>query len=153
MANTFCLLKPDAVRRGLIVRLLVIVDHAGLVPVRMELVWPTRALAREHYRAYAAWKDFADLIEFTCSGPVLAMVLAARHPDRDAVVLLRRRMGPYRDRVPGTIREMIMLPDRPYHENLVHGSDSAAEAEREATLWFGRGGLTPLADPDSTPER
>jgi nucleoside-diphosphate kinase len=153
MALTFCLLKPDAGRRRLVPDLLDFLDGEGLVPVRMELRRPARALVREHYRAHRDWDGFEALVEFTCSGPVVALVLAASHPAEDAIALLRDAIGPFDERIPGTIRGEWMTVGRPSWENLIHGSDSAAEAEREATLWFGPGGLAPLAAPEERDDR
>lgn len=141
MPDTFCLLKPDAVRRRLVPTLLQMIEVQGLDVVRMKLTLPDRARVEEHYCEHREWEGFARLVEFTCSGNAVAMVLSARSPDEDAVRLLRDLMGPFRPPWAWTtIRARFMLPGGPDHENLIHGSDSAESARREIDLWFGSSG-------------
>jgi nucleoside-diphosphate kinase len=140
MPDTFCLLKPDAFDRRLIPEILRMIDVYCLDLARMELVRPGPDLVREHYREHRDWEGFPALVDFTCSGPAVALVLSARFPPEDAVKLLRDLIGPYRHpRSNGSIRSRFMIEGRPLHENLVHGSDSPESAAREIELWFGRG--------------
>jgi nucleoside-diphosphate kinase len=135
MVVTFCLIKPDAVRRHLIGVILRRVEAAGLEPVRLEMVRPNRSLLDEHYRAHRAWGGLPEMLAFMGSGPTVACVFSGSR----AVERLREQIGPFRvgERVPGTIRGDFMAPGYPLWENLVHGSDSVDEAAREVRLWFG----------------
>ena len=136
MTRTFCLLKPDALRRGLVDAILGRLELDGLAVVRSRTLVPGPVLAAEHYREHREWEGFADLVAFTCSGEAMALVLASDDPARPAVPLLREVMGPYRERIPGTIRGDWMAEGSPLRENLIHGSDSDEAARREIGLWF-----------------
>jgi nucleoside-diphosphate kinase len=138
--SSFFLLKPDALRVGLDGLILTRVIYAGFRIERLEIMYPQADLFREHYRQHAEGSYFGRLIAFSCSGPVMAGIVA-RRDGGDAVALLRALVGPYAPpRVPGTIRGDLMPEDEAdTMRNLIHSSDSASEAAREIELWFGRG--------------
>jgi nucleoside-diphosphate kinase len=129
--RTLVLLKPDAVRRGLVGALLERFEAKGLTLVAMELRTISPDLADEHYAEHVAKDFYPPLRDFVTSGPLVAVVLEGD----EAVEVVRALNGATdgRKAAPGTIRGDLSLSNR---ENLVHGSDSPESAEREIGIWF-----------------
>jgi nucleoside-diphosphate kinase len=129
--RTLVLLKPDAVRRGLVGELIGRFEAKGLVLVAMELRTVDATLADQHYAEHVDRDFYPPLRDFVPSGPLLAAVLEGD----EAVDVVRALNGATdgRKAAPGTIRGDLSLSNR---ENLVHGSDSPESAEREIALWF-----------------
>jgi nucleoside-diphosphate kinase len=129
--RTLVLLKPDAVRRGLVGDVLSRFEAKGLTLVRLELRTIDAALADRHYAEHVDRDFYPPLREFVTSGPLVAAVLEGD----EAVEVVRALNGATdgRKAAPGTIRGDLSLSNR---ENLVHGSDSAESAEREIGIWF-----------------
>jgi nucleoside-diphosphate kinase len=133
MESTLVILKPDAVRRGLIGEVLGRIERKGLRIDGLRMMRVTKAVARRHYQEHAAKPFFDELVAFITSGPVVV----AKVSGRDAIAVVRALMGvtdPAKS-PPGTIRGDLGLE---ITENLVHGSDSPASAKRELALFFGR---------------
>lgn len=129
--RTLVLLKPDAVRRGLVGEILGRFEAKGLTIVAMEHRTIDPATADQHYAEHLERDFYPPLREFITSGPVVAMVLEGD----EAVEVVRRLNGATdgRSAVPGTIRGDLSLSNR---ENLVHGSDSWESAVCEMAIWF-----------------
>lgn len=129
--RTLLLLKPDAVRRGLVGTILSRFEAKGLSIVAMEMRTIDAAKADEHYAEHVERDFYPPLREFVTSGPLVACVLEGEQ----AVEVVRAINGATdgRKAAPGTIRGDFSLSNR---ENLVHGSDSLESAEREIKMWF-----------------
>ena len=134
--RTLVLIKPDAMQRRLAGQILARFEQRGLEVRAAKLVLVDEALADEHYAEHRDKPFFGELVEFITSSPTLALVLEGD----SAIQVVRTTMGATNpvDSAPGTIRGDLALamPD-----NLVHGSDSPASAEREIALWFPDGEL------------
>jgi nucleoside-diphosphate kinase len=134
--RTLVLIKPDAMQRRLAGEILARFEQRGLAIRAAKLIRVDEALAEEHYAEHREKPFFGELVEFITSSPTLALVLEGE----SAVQVVRATMGATNpvDSAPGTIRGDLALamPD-----NLVHGSDSPASAEREIALWFSDGEL------------
>jgi nucleoside-diphosphate kinase len=130
--STLLIVKPDAVRRGLIGEVLRRVEAKGLRVAEMRMTTIDRATADEHYAEHREKPFFDELVGFIGSGPVVV----ARVEGERAVPALRLLMGPSDPALapPGTIRGDYCLI---ITENLVQGSDSTESAERELMLFFG----------------
>jgi len=130
--STLLIVKPDAVRRGLVGEILRRVEDKGLRIAEMRLMHIDRDLAEEHYAEHAEKPFFGELVGFITSGDVVV----ARLVGEQAISVLRTIMGPTDPAVapPGTIRGDFGTV---ITENLVHGSDSPESAERELKLFFG----------------
>ena len=129
--HTYIMIKPDAVARGLVGRILARFEDAGLTFERLEYGVVTAEQAAANYREHKGKPFYAGLIDYITSGPVVKMVLSGP----DAVVVCRKLMGATnpRDAAPGTIRgDFGLIMDA----NLVHGSDSPESAEREIAVFF-----------------
>ncbi|MGH3458018.1 nucleoside-diphosphate kinase [Aeromicrobium sp.] len=131
MERTLVLLKPDAVRRGLVGQVISRYEAKGLSIVAMEQRTITGEVADTHYAEHVDRDFYPPLREFATSGPLVAMVLEGD----EAINVVRTLTGATdgRQADPGTIRGDLSLSNR---ENLVHASDSAESADREIALWF-----------------
>jgi nucleoside-diphosphate kinase len=130
--STLLIVKPDGVRRGLVGEVLRRVEDKGLALDEMRLFTIDRTTAEEHYGEHRAKPFFGELVDFITSGPVVV----AKITGEDAIVCWRTLMGPTNpvDAPPGSIRGDFATQ---IGENIVHGSDSPASAERELALFFG----------------
>ena len=130
--QTFVMIKPDGVRRGLTGECLRRFEQRGLEIVELRMLTPSRDLAESHYGAHRDKPFFAGVVQFITSGPVVAMVLEGE----SAVAAVRQMVGATRplEAAPGTIRGDFALD---VGENIVHASDSPDTAVQEMTLWFG----------------
>jgi len=125
------ILKPDAVQRRLIGRIVQRFEDKGLVIAGMKFMQITRALAEEHYAPHVGKPFYPGLIEYITCGPVIVMVLQGQRCIEIARTLMGKTFG--YEAAPGTIRGDFGA-SRTY--NLVHGSDSPESAETEITLYF-----------------
>jgi len=130
--RTLVLLKPDAVERGVVGDIVSRFERKGLKIAAMQLRTLDAATLANHYAEHQGKGFYADLVAFMSRGPVVAMVLEG--PD-DTWEIVRTMMGATNPRgaSPGTIRGDLGTI---FTENLVHGSDSAASAEREIQIFF-----------------
>jgi nucleoside-diphosphate kinase len=130
--QTFIMVKPDGVRRRLIGEIVRRVETKGYDIKEMKLFTIDESLANKHYAEHSEKPFFGELVDFITSGPVVAMVVEGP----DAVAGMRQIMGSTNplEAVPGSIRGDFASV---ITENLVHGSDSPASAEREINLFFG----------------
>ena len=131
MESTLLIVKPDAVRRGLIGEILARVERKGLRVDAMRQFRIDRELAERHYAEHREKPFFGDLVEFITGGPLVAMVLEGH----EAVRAARQVIGATNplEAAPGSIRGDYALE---VQTNLVHGSDSPESAERETALFF-----------------
>ncbi len=129
--RTLVLLKPDAVRRGLVGAILERFERRGLTISALQMRTIDESLADRHYAEHVERDFYPPLRRFVTSGPLVAMVVEGD----EAVEVVRGLNGATdgRKAAPGTIRGDYSLSNR---ENLVHGSDSVESAEREIALWF-----------------
>jgi nucleoside-diphosphate kinase len=129
--RTLVLLKPDAVRRGLVGEILRRFESKGLSIVAMDLRQITTEQADRHYAEHVDRDFYPPLRAFVTSGPMVVLVVEGD----EAVEAVRLINGATdgRKAAPGTIRGDLSLSNR---ENLVHGSDSPESAVREIALWF-----------------
>ncbi|HEY3503352.1 MAG TPA: nucleoside-diphosphate kinase [Actinocatenispora sp.] len=129
--RTLVLIKPDAVRRGLVGEIIGRLERKGLHLDAVELRTMDAALADAHYAEHVDKPFYPPLKEFMTSGPLVAAVVSGD----DAIAVVRLLTGPTDGRKApgGTIRGDLGLSNR---ENLIHASDSPASAAREIALWF-----------------
>jgi len=129
--QTLILIKPDAVRRGLVAEILGRIERRGFAIRAGRLLTVSRELGERHYAEHAEKPFFPELVDFITSGPTWALVVEGE----GAIATMRKTIGATNpaNAEPGTIRgDLAMsMPD-----NLVHGSDSPESAEREVALWF-----------------
>ena len=131
MERTLVLLKPDAVQRRLMGRIISRIEEKGLKIVAMKMMQVTRELAERHYAEHKEKPFFGELVSFITSGPVVAMVVEGP----SAVEVVRKMMGNTNplEAAPGTIRGDYGLS---ITMNLIHGSDSPETSAREIPIFF-----------------
>jgi nucleoside-diphosphate kinase len=129
--HTLAIIKPDAVRRGLVGKILARVEEQGFRVRALKLVQLSKQTAQEFYRVHAERPFYESLTTYMSSGPVVPMLL-----ERDnAIQSLRDLMGATdpQKAASGTIRH-------DYGENIernaIHGSDAAATAAVEIPFFF-----------------
>lgn len=129
--RTYCMIKPDAVSRGLVGRIVSRFEDVGLTIERLELGMVSPEQAASNYAEHVGKPFYEGLVEYITSGPVVKMVLSGP----DAVPVVRKMMGVTdpKDAAPGTIRGDFGLT---LDANVVHGSDSPESAEREIAIFF-----------------
>ena len=130
--KTYTMIKPDGVRNGHIGEIVNRFERVGLTVERMELGMVTGELAKANYAEHEGKPFYDGLIAYITSGPVVKMVVSGEN----AVATVRKLMGATNpaDAAPGTIRGDFGLT---MDENVIHGSDSVASAEREIGVFFG----------------
>lgn len=131
MEQTVVLIKPDAVAKKLIGRIITHYEEHGLQIVDAYISYPTRELLDQHYAEHLDKSFYANLMEFMQSGPVMALLLDGEN----AIEVVRDIHGatnPANAR-PCTIRYLFGTNAT---KNAVHGSATREEAEREIALWF-----------------
>ena len=136
MPRTFVICKPDAVERGLVGEIITRLERKGLTLSKAELRHIERATAEAHYAEHQGKPFFEDLIAFITRSPAMLMVVDGPSDAGDDIfAIVRNLMGATNPATaaPGTIRGDFGLV---VTENLVHGSDSDASAEREIALFF-----------------
>ena len=129
--RTLSIIKPDAVSKNVIGKILSRFEDNGLKIVAGKLVSLSEELASGFYAEHEGKTFFPALIEFMTSGPVFIQVLEGDN----AIAKNRELMGNTNpeDAAPGTIRADFAIS---IDANAVHGSDSANSAEREINYFF-----------------
>lgn len=131
MEQTFLMVKPDGVKRGLIGEIITRFETKGYKLNRLEMLTPSVEIAEAHYAEHKDKPFFGELVEFLTSGPVVAM----QWEGENVVAVSRLMIGKTNplDAQPGTIRGDLAST---MSQNVIHGSDSVESAERELSLWF-----------------
>lgn len=136
--RTLSIIKPDAVGKNVIGEIVSRFEKAGLNVVAMKMLQLDDDKAGGFYAEHRERPFFKDLVSFMTSGPVVVQVLEGE----DAVAKNRDLMGATnpKDAAAGTIRADFA---QTIDENAVHGSDSAASAEREVAYFFDANEICP----------
>ena len=131
MERTLILVKPDGIQRGLAGEIIARFEKRGLKLVAMKLLQMSDDLAMRHYGEHEGKPFYESLVAYITSGPVIAMVWEGK----EAVAAARATMGSTKpvESTPGTIRGDFGIE---IGRNLVHGSDSGLNAEKEIALFF-----------------
>ena len=129
--RTLVLIKPDAVRRGLVGEIISRFERKGLAIDVLVLRTMDAELADAHYAEHVEKAFYPPLKQFMTSGPLVAAIISGD----EAIGVVRTLVGATDGRAAaaGTIRGDLSLSNR---ENLVHASDSPESSEREIKLWF-----------------
>ena len=124
------MIKPDAVRDGLVGRILSDIEQSGFVIVNMRKIRMSRKQAEDFYNSLSHLPFYDELCDYMSSGPVVAMVLEADN----AVNMFRELIGATdpKEAACGTIRSKYGLSKG---SNAIHGSDSDSSADREISFF------------------
>ncbi len=130
--RSLVLLKPDAVRRGLVGEIVSRIERkAGWTLAAMELRTLDAATLEQHYAEHLGKPFYEPLLEFMSSGPSVALIVEGESVI-EGIRALAGKTNPL-EAGPGTIRGDFATITR---ENLIHASDSEASAEREIKIFF-----------------
>ena len=134
METTLIILKPDAVQRGLMGRIITRFEDKGLQVVGAKFMRISQELAAKHYQDHAGKPFYDGLVGFMTGSPVLVLAMKGS----GAIAICRSMMGAtFGSKAdPGTIRGDFGVSNS---FNLIHGSDSPEAASRELGLFFGDG--------------
>jgi len=133
MEQTLSIIKPDAVKKGVIGKIIDRFESNGLRIAAMKKVQLSEQDAAEFYAVHKERPFFGELVEFMTSGPVVVMVLEGEN----AVAKNRELMGATnpKEAAPGTIRADFA---ESIDANAVHGSDSLENAKIEIAFFFSK---------------
>ena len=134
MEQTYIMIKPDGVQRGLTGEIIKRFEQKGYKLVAMKLTAPGDEHMKKHYADLADKPFFGGLVKYMTSGPVVAMVWEGTN----VVAEGRKMLGATKpsDSAPGTIRGDFCIE---VGRNICHGSDSVESAKKEIALWFPEG--------------
>jgi nucleoside-diphosphate kinase len=129
--RTLSILKPDALEKGIIGKIISRFESNGLKPVALRLQHLSKHEAEGFYAVHKERPFFKDLVSFMTSGPVVVMCIEGE----DAVAKNRELMGATdpKKAAAGTIRADFA---KSIDANTVHGSDSLENAKVEVAYFF-----------------
>ncbi len=138
MERTLCIIKPDAVARSQVGRILDRIESSGLRVVALRMRRLDRAEAERFYAVHRERPFFKSLVAFMSSGPILVAALEGA----DAIGRYRKLMGATNPAQadPGTLRKDFASD---VEKNAVHGSDSPETARQEVAFFFGPADFVP----------
>ena len=131
MEKSFVMMKPDAVSRRLIGKILTRFEEKGLQIIAIKMLHIDENLAKKHYGEHIEKPFFNDLVNYITSSPSLAMIIKGD----DAISLIRKIVGATNPKEAdlGTIRGDFAID---MGRNVIHASDSSKSALREISLFF-----------------
>ncbi|HIE13396.1 MAG TPA: nucleoside-diphosphate kinase [Desulfotomaculum sp.] len=131
MEQTFIMVKPDGVQRGLVGEIIARFERRGYKLAGLKMFTVRREVAEIHYGEHREKPFFQGLVAYITSGPVVAMVWEGKN----VVAAAREMLGATdpQKALPGTIRATYGID---IGRNIVHGSDSPESAVREISLFF-----------------
>ena len=137
MEQTFFIIKPDGVKRGLVGEVLKRIERRGFKLEKLELrSTVSEDLIDQHYRDLVEKSFYPPIRQFMTSGPIIVGIISGPK----VIESWRDMMGATRpeEALPGTIRGDFAKAagDNQAIQNVVHGSDSEESAKREIALWF-----------------
>ena len=129
--RTFIAIKPDAVQRGLIGKIISRIEEKGYKIVALKMLQVTPEQAAKHYEEHFGKPFYPNLVKFITSAPIVAMVVEGRN----VIAGMRQIMGKTNpaDADIGTIRGDFS-PEMSF--NVIHGSDGPESAKREIAIYF-----------------
>ena len=131
MQQTLSIIKPDAVKKNVIGKIIDRFESNGLRIAAMKKIRLSKCEAKAFYAVHSERSFFNDLVDFMVSDPVVVMVLEGEN----AVTKNRDLMGATNPKaaLPGTIRADFADS---IDANAVHGSDSLENAKNEIAFFF-----------------
>jgi nucleoside-diphosphate kinase len=131
MERTFAIIKPDAVKRNIVGKIMARIESAGYAIVGLKRIHLTKVQAMGFYYVHKDRPFFEELCSYMASGPVVVLVLEKENAISDWRVLMGATNPA--DAKEGTIRKEFGLS---LGENSVHGSDSPESAAYEIPSFF-----------------
>ncbi|MDM8534499.1 nucleoside-diphosphate kinase [Clostridiaceae bacterium HSG29] len=129
--KSLVLIKPDAVKKKFIGRIIQMYEENGLIIEDMYMTEANLEVLEKHYEEHSERDFFKPLLSFMTSGPICALLVSGSN----AVKVIREINGatnPAKAR-PGTIRYLFGTT---VQKNAVHGSANIEDAKKELKIWF-----------------
>ncbi|MBN2478712.1 MAG: nucleoside-diphosphate kinase [Parachlamydiales bacterium] len=138
MQQTLSIIKPDAIEKNVIGKILARFEENGLKIIAAKMLHLTEEKAKKFYMVHKEKPFYMDLVKFMTSGPVLVLALQGK----EAVKKCREIMGAtnFKDAKEGTIRKDFASS---IERNAVHGSDSLENAKIEVSFFFNNNEIFP----------
>ena len=136
LEKTLAIIKPDAVAKNFIGKILAQIEENGLHIIASKMMYLSKEEAEEFYCEHSKRPFYNSLVKYMSSGPVMVQVFEAEN----AIEALRNIMGATKpiEAKKGTIRNLYANhePVNGTYENAIHGSDSIQNAGREINFFF-----------------
>jgi len=129
--RTFIAIKPDGVQRGLIGEVVARFERKGFQLVAMKFVQVSKEHTEKHYIDLKDKPFYGGLCQYMSSGPVVAMVWQGKNIVKGGRTLIGATNP--QESAPGTIRGDFCID---VGRNMIHGSDTVENAQKEIALWF-----------------
>lgn len=131
MQTSLIILKPDAIQRGYMGKIISRFEEKGLQIIGARFMMISPELAAKHYAVHLGKPFYDNLVRYMTSSPVFVMAIRGVN----AISICRKMMGATfgSNAEPGTIRGDYGVSNS---FNLIHGSDSEESAKTELALWF-----------------
>lgn len=131
MEETLVIIKPDAIQRMLVGKIISRFEEKGLKIKAIKIKILEKELLEKHYQQHTQKPFFKSLVEFMQSNPSILLVLEGK----EAIKIVRKIVGATngRNAEPGTIRGDYSVSNQ---NNLVHASEDKQAAEKEIKLFF-----------------
>lgn len=131
--RTLSIIKPDAVNRNIVGKILNIFEINGLTIIDIKKILLTKEQAANFYFVHKEKFFFKDLCEYMISGPIIVLILEGNN----AINKNREIMGSTnpKEAKKGTIRNLFALS---LEKNSVHGSDNFENAKKEIIFFFSK---------------
>ncbi len=144
MKKSFVMIKPDAVERRLMGKVLTKFEEKGLQIVATKMMLIDEELAMQHYGEHSEKPFFKSLVEYITSAPVLAMVIQGD----ECISVIRKIVGATNPKEAelGTIRGDYGMDTG---RNIIHASDAPESAKREIALFFDESEIMDYEMPDN----
>lgn len=144
MEKSFVMIKPDAVERRLMGKVLTKFEEKGLQIIAAKMILIDDDLAKEHYGEHSEKPFFKSLVEYITSAPVLAMVIQGD----ECISVIRKIVGATNPKEAelGTIRGDYGMDTG---RNIIHASDAPESAKREIALFFDESEIMDYEMPDN----
>lgn len=144
MEKSFVMIKPDAVERRLMGKILTKFEEKGLQIIAAKMMLIDEELAKQHYGEHSEKPFFKSLVEYITSAPVLAMVIQGD----ECISVIRKIVGATNPKEAelGTIRGDYGMDTG---RNIIHASDAPESAKREISLFFDESEIMDYNMPDN----
>ena len=129
--RTLAILKPDCIRKRIAGEVIARIQKAGFTVIALKLTRLSKETAGGFYAVHKGKPFYDGLVEFMSSGPCLPIVLEKTNAVNDFRTLIGATDP--KDAAPGTVRKDFADSKG---ENIVHGSDSAENAQTEIAFFF-----------------
>lgn len=131
MEKTLVIIKPDGIKRGLIGEVISRFEKRGLKIIGLKMTWLSMEKAQQLYAPHKGKVFYEGLVNYMVPGPIVAIAVTGR----GSIKIVRKMIGALRpeESMPGSIRGDYSMDLR---HNVIHGSDSPENAERELAVFF-----------------